>query len=235
MKTDILKKPILLAILALLLLGGVGYAAFAFDIIDLSRFSLVNRFSSQEFMAQVNGEGVQTALFDLRFAQIEDSYKAQGTILEGENRETVKQQILQDMINEILLVQYGKEQGIVAGEEAIDNEYQRIVSQFPGEEKEFRQNLAAKDITLEDIRRTISQDLIIQQVIEQQTAQNNIEVSEQEIQQTYDEAKAQSAEVPPFEEAKPQIENFLRQQKIGQIINTLVAQLREKANIVISS
>ena len=233
MKTNIPKTPIIV-ILALLLLGGAGYATFSFGIIDLSRFSVIDRLSSQEFIAQVNGEGVQTALFDLRFAQIADSYKAQGTTLEGESKETVKQEILQDMINEILLVQYGKEQGIIAEEEAIDSEYQRIVSQFPGEEKEFQQNLAAKGITLENIRRTISQDLIIQKVIEQQTAQNSVEVSEQEIQQTYDEAKTQNTEVPPFEEAKPQIENFLRQQKIGQIINALVAQLREKANIVIS-
>ena len=232
MKTNIPKTPIIV-ILALLLLGGAGYAAFSFGIIDLSRFSISNPPPAQEFMAQVNGEGIRTTLFDLRLAQVESSYEAQGTTLEAENKETLKQQILQDMISEILLVQYGKEQGIIAEEESIESEYQRIVSQFSNEE-EFQQNLAAQGVTVGDVRRTISQDLIIQKVIEQQTAQNSVEVSEQEVQKAYDEAKTQNTEVPPFEEAKPQIENFLRQQKIGQIINALVAQLREKANIVIS-
>ena len=233
MKTNIPKKSILV-ILIVLVLGGTGYAALNFGIIDLSRFSAPNQPPTQEFMAQVNGENIRTTLFELRLAQTENSYEAQGKSLEGENKEILKQQILQDMISEILLVQYGKEQGIEAKQETVESEYERIIAQFPSE-KEFLKNLSAQGISIEDAQRVIIQDLIIQQVIEQQAAQNNIEISEQEIQQAYDEAIAQGAQVPPLEEAKPQITNFLRQQKIGQLINTLLGQLREKASIEIFS
>ena len=233
MKNNILKSPFTWIIIALLA-GGAGYAAIASGLVNLDFLSRETPVESKEFVAQVNGEGVKTALFELRLRQAQQIYQAQGATLSEEDTDLLRQQLLQEMIDEILLAQYGKEQGLQANDEMVQNEYDSLISQFTSEE-EFRANLAAQGATLDDVRHTIAQDLILQQVIEQQTAQHASEISEEEIQQAYDEAVQQGDEVPPLEEARPQIELFLQQQKTGQLINALVEELRENAEIQILS
>ena len=229
-RTEMFKKP-LVWVAALLILGGIGYGAVTSGIVDLDR--LQNVFFSEKVMAKVNGESLQTALFEARFEQAKKFYEAQGTdVKTKENLDLLKKQVLDDMINEILLVQYGKEQGMVATQEMIEKEYQQAVAQFPSEE-EFQKQLATQGTTPENVRLVIAQQLILRQVAEQQAVENKIEVSEEEMQKAYDEAVASGAEVPAFEEVKVQIETFLRQQKIGPFVKTLVEQLRAKGTIEI--
>jgi hypothetical protein len=208
MKKQMFKNPFVW-IAALLLLGGIGYGVR--DII-----------LSEKLMARVNGEGLQTALFDARFEQAKKFYEAQGANLQTkESLDSLKKQVLDDMINEILLVQYGKEQGMGATQEMIENE------------EEFQKQLSAQGTTPENVRHVISQQLILRQVADQQAAEHKVEVSEEEMQKAYDEAVASGTEVPAFEEVKVQIEAFLRQQKVGQFVKTLVDQLRAKGTIEI--
>ncbi len=235
MKKQLLKNPFAWVV-ALLLLGGTGYGAAISGVVDLSRFQNVIHFQSnlpsKELMAQVNGETIQKALFEIRFEQRKNVYEAQGATLQEKDIELVKQQVLDDMINEVLLVQYSKKQGIVVSDEALENEYQKIVAQFPNED-EFQKHLANQKATPEDVRSVISLQLIVQQIIDQKVAEQPIEISEEEMQKVYDNAVAEGAEVPPFEEVKSDIESQLRQQKIGQSMNALIDQLRAEGTIEI--
>jgi len=218
-RTTMVKNPFVWVV-ALLLLGGIGYGVK--DVV-----------LSEKLMAKVNGESLQAALFEVRLEQAKSFFEAQGANLQTkENLDLLKQQVLDDMINEILLVQYGKEQGMGATQEMIEKEYQQAVAQFPSE-KEFQKQLTAQGTTPENVRYLISQQLILRQVADQQAAEHNVEVSEEEIQKAYDEAVASGAEVPAFEEVKVQIEAFLRQQKVGQFVKTLIEQLRAKGTIEI--
>jgi len=49
----------------------------------------------------------------------------------------------------------------------------------------------------------------------------------------YDRAVENGAEVPPFEEVTLDIENQLRQQKIGQLMDALIQQLHSESAIEI--
>ena len=218
-------------IAALLVLGGVGYGAIATGIVDFQRFKDV--FLAEKLMAKVNGESLQAALFDVRFEQAKQFYTAQGANLQTNgNIDLLKQQVLNDMINEILLVQYGKEQGMTATQQIVEEEYRKAVAQFSSEE-EFQKQLAAQNTTSENVRHAISQQLILRQVTDQQIKEHTIEVSGEEIQKAYDEAVASGEKVPAFEEVKAQIEAFLLQQKVGPFLKTLVEQLRTKGTIEI--
>ncbi|MEK7542460.1 MAG: SurA N-terminal domain-containing protein [Patescibacteria group bacterium] len=233
MKKQIFKNPFAW-IVALLLLGGIGYGLAVSGVVDLSRFSFPSSVppESKEFMAQVNGEGIQRALFEIRFEQRKNTYEAQGTTLQEKDIALVKQQMLDDMINEILLIQYGKERGIAVADETIESEYQKIAAQFPSEE-EFQKHIATQKATLEDVRSVILLQLIVQQIIDQKVAEQPIEISEDEMRQVYDKAVAEGAEIPPFEEVKLDIENQLRQQKIGELMNAFIDQLRREGTIEI--
>ena len=229
-KTPMVRNP-LVWIVVLLILGAVGYGAVASGIVDLQRFRDV--VFSSKVAAKVNGEDIQKAVFEARFEQTKKFYEAQGTNLTTkESVELLRQQVLNDMINEILLVQYGKQQGMVATQEMIEKEYQQAVAQFPSEEA-FEKQLAVQGTTPENVRHIISQQLILRQVADQQAAEHKVEVLEEEVQKAYDEAVAGGTEVPAFEEVKAQIAEFLRQQKVGQFVKELVEQLRAKGTIEI--
>lgn len=233
---NILKNP-LAWIVVLLLLAGAGYGAVKFGRVDLSRFQnsamLENKIlPSEGLMAQVNGEAIQKALFEIRFAQRKSFYETQGATLKDQDMELIRQQVLDDMINEILLFQYAKKQGITAADQAIQEEYQKIVAQFPSEE-EFQKHLTSQKASPEDVRFAITLQVIVQQIINQKLGEQPIEILEEEMRQVYDKAVANGAQVPPFEAAKPDIENQLRQQKIAQIMNALIDQLRAESSIQI--
>ena len=225
----IFKNPIVWVIVLLLIASG-GYWAVTSGAVDFNRLG-VSGFS-QEFAAKVNGEGIEKRLFDLRFEQTKIQYQAQGVIFEDSDIEEFRQRVLVDVIDERLLIQYGKEQGIEANQEVVEEQYQQILSQFANEE-EFEKELASQNITLKDIRDSIAEQIIIQELIDQRVVKNNIEVSEQEIQQAYDDALANGADIPEFEEVKLEIEESLLQQKIIEIMSALVNQLRAEGTVEI--
>jgi len=215
-----MKNPIIW-IGILLLIGGAGYWAVTSGV-------------SEEFVAIVNGEGIEKRLLDLRFTQLTANYKTQGITLADEDTIQLREQILEDMINERLLIQYAKEQGIPEQEELVEQEYRLILSQFENEE-ELKKQLSNNNTSIQDIRISISEQFMIRELASQQAEQENIEVSQEEIQQAYDVAAAGGTEVPPLEEVQEQVKEFVRQQKISQLIEVLLEQLRNRGSIEILS
>lgn len=222
-KKSTFKNPLVLGVVFLILLGA-GYGVVSSGIVNFSGL-WNNDISSGEFVALVNGEGIEKRLFDLRFEQTKSEYQAQGIIFEGDDEAEFRQQVLVGVIDERLLIQYGKEQGITANQQVVEEQYQQILSQFASEEQ-FEKQLASQNITLQDIQDSITEQIILQELVNQQIVENNIEVSEEEMQQAYDDALANGADIPEFEEVKLEIEEFLLQQKIGELMSALINQLR---------
>lgn len=235
MKKQIFKNPIVWVVV-LLILGGGGYGAVKFGIVDLNQLkNLISSKPSESaevFAAQVNGKGILASSLQLRFDQTKNAYAAQGAAIEEKDNESLRQRVLDDMISEMLLVQYGRKQRLIAQADTVEVEYQKVVAQFPSKE-EFEKNLATQGTTPDDVRDVISRQLIMQQIADQQAAEHPIEISEEEMQKEYDAAVAGGQQVPAFEEVKAQIEGYLRNQKIGELMNALIDQLRAQAKIEI--
>ena len=215
---SLMKNPIVWLGL-LLLIGGAGYWAVTSGV-------------SEEFVAKVNGEGIEKRLFDVRFAQLRANYETQGIAFADEDTIQLREQILEDMINERLLIQHAKEQGITGQEELMEEEYQLILSQFENE-AELKKQLSDNNTSIQDIRTSISEQFMIRELASQQAEQGDIEISQEEIQQAYDDVVSGGAEVPPLEEVQEQVEEFVRQQKISQLVEVLLEQLRTKSSIEI--
>lgn len=230
-KKSIGKNPIVWVI-ALLLIGGVGYWAVTSGAIDMNRFGISG--VPEEFVAKVNGEGIQKRLFDARFEQLKGNSEAQGTLLREEEITQLREQILADMVNERLLIQYAREQGIVVDEQLVEREYQLILSQFESEE-DLESQLVDNNTTVQELRGSIGEQLTIRELANQQVTQNNVEVSQEEIQQAYDDAVASGAEVPPLEEVQEQIKDFISQQKVAQLMGALLERLRSEGSVEILS
>jgi len=222
------------------LLVGAGYAAVSTGLIDLSRFKntgtesdISEEVSVQEFVAMVNEEGIEKAVFDKRFDQAKLVYQAQGVAFENEeDTDLFRRSLLEELVNEELMLQYGEAQGMTASEEEIESDYQQVIAQFPTEE-ELQKELDVQNFTKEDLRERISLQIIVRQIVAHQLAENQIEVTEEELRQLYDDAIAAGAEVGEFEEVKSAIEQQLLQQKTGQLMDELLYRLRGEGVIQI--
>lgn len=222
-------KKIIVGVIVLLALAGAGYWAVTSGTLNLNSLSVG---SSEKFVATVNGEQIEQRLFEARLQQAQSNYEAQGIVFDETTIEQLKQQVLDDIIAERLLVQHAKERGIQVEDQEVEEQYQLVLTQFGGEQ-ELKNQLEAQNTTVEDVKTQIKEQLIIQGFADQYATEQDIEVLPEEIQQTYDDAVAQGEELPPFEELQGQIEDYLRQQKVGQLIDDLLIQLREQAVIEI--
>jgi len=230
-KKGLMVKKVIGLVMALAIVAGAGYWAFTSGMLDFSNLGMGG---SGKFIATVNGQGIEQRLFDTRFAQEKNAQESQGVALNDISAEQLRQQVLEAMIAERLLVQHAKEQGVQVSDQAVEDQYQQVISQV-GDEDAFEQQLKTQNATLQDVKNEIADQIAIQEFANQYAQQQGVTVSAEEIQKTYDDAVAGGAELEPLESLQTQIETYLRNQKVNELLQALVVQLRGEATVEIVS
>jgi FKBP-type peptidyl-prolyl cis-trans isomerase (trigger factor) len=184
-------------------------------------------------VAIVNNETITRQAFNEQFQQVSAAYEAQGIDMSAEEiRTAVEQEVLDGMINEKLLLQRARQEGITATEEDIEEQLQLIAGQFPDEES-FRQQIAEFGMTEEELREVIARQVVIQAYVERHIAAQNIEVTEEEVAGAYDEYSELVEDAPPLEDIRPDITAELVQQKEQEIVLAFLEQLKAESDIQI--
>lgn len=110
--------------------------------------------------------------------------------------EEITPQILVDMIDEMLLVQRGKELGYRMTEDQFSDVLTRLKADNKIEtDEQFQAALRQEGLTLTDLRKSIERQMIIQRV-EQAEVFGHINVSQDEIKKYYDEHKNEFTSAP---------------------------------------
>jgi protein-disulfide isomerase len=76
-----------------------------------------------------------------------------------------------------------------------------------------------------------AEGLTPEKLIEREVTSKATEPTAEEVQQVYDRTKASGRQLPPFEQVKGDIVNFLKDQKSGQGRGEFMAKLRKEANV----
>ncbi len=112
----------------------------------------------------------------------------------GEIMEDFRPQILDNLINNVLLEKQVEEENIAVNEEEIDEQYQMFVEQAGGQDV-LEQQLDESGITEEELRDNIAQQLKVQNYIssyiEENIDQEDLEFSEEELRELYEEMMQQ--------------------------------------------
>lgn len=198
-----------------------------------------------ELAATVNNVGISTEEFEDAVNRVISFYGQQGIDFEGEEGtallEQLRQQIINELVQEEVLLQSAKEKGYDVSEEIIAEEIEQIKAQFPSDE-DYQIALEQSQLTEEELKQMIVSELQIEQFLKGEIAE--VTVTDEEIQQMYDQYLAQhedqgeegtenEQEFPSFEEAKPQIEAQLKQQKEQEQFSQLLEQLMANSEIEI--
>jgi hypothetical protein len=189
-------------------------------------------FAAQKQVAMVNGTVVRQGELVKVLEQI-----APGQI--DTLDESTRAQVLDDLIDVKLLLHEARAKGYTVTDESVQEEFDALVSQVGGEEA-FETQIAIANISEREIREDIADELLLKQLVEAETEIDTVVVTDEEVQQSYDEAVtlAQSSgsagDIPPLDEVREAIQNQLIQQKQQEIIIGYVDELRANADIKIT-
>ncbi len=118
-------------------------------------------------IAVVNGTPITRQTFDSEFQAAMERMAAAGQTPSGIQGMLLRKQVIDSLINEELLVQESKKQGIQVSSDQVNGEIERIKSQFPSEE-EFDNALEQRQMTGEDLREKLERRQAIQTLLEKE-------------------------------------------------------------------
>ena len=119
-----------------------------------------------DVVARVNGENVSKTEFDRAVAALE---ARNGGPVPGEQRDRILRSVLDQIVSYRVLVQESRARKVAAADAEVDARIKEIQGQFPSEDA-FKQMLAARKTTLEQVRNDIRDDITIQKLIDNEVA-----------------------------------------------------------------
>ena len=147
----------------------------------------------EQVLVKVNGDIItKTELEQRQVAAIRQRMQGQVNPEALKNDETLKKmladltpQLIVNAIDEILLLQRGREMGLRLG----DDQFKQVVANIRKEqglqdEAKFQQALAQENMTMEDLRRQLERQMLIDQVQRQEVG-SKLNITEEEARQYY--------------------------------------------------
>ncbi|WP_058306460.1 SurA N-terminal domain-containing protein [Gracilibacillus massiliensis] len=178
-------------------------------------------------VATINGEEVSAAKYNRIYPTVKNMLQQYGQ--DVEDTDAVKDQVLNELITQELILQDAKEEGLEVDTEEVESQITALKEQS-GED--FASILESEGFTEESYKNQLENDLMRNQYMESVIG---ITVTDEEVEEYYNQLKEQSdQEVPPLEEAESTIKQQLttqKQQEKQEEISAKIEELRENAEI----
>jgi len=198
---------------------------FAFSFFDQSSSN------NQKVVATVNGESIYQKELDGRIKQLEQQMSSQpGAKLD---QKQLEQQALDQMISTVLVKQEAKNQGVEVSNKEVKREIESLKETL-SEDTSYKEQLKAAGLTKEEHEAMVREQLLTNKYLQNQVPQDEVEVTDEQMQEAYKQISAQQ-DLPPLgemeEKMKQQLRSQVARQQRNQFIQDLIKSLREKAEI----
>jgi thiol-disulfide isomerase/thioredoxin len=182
-------------------------------------------------VAVVNGEEIAREEFERQLDQVKAYYEQQGSPFpEGEGLAQFKQQIVDQLVQQTMLIQEADSRGITATEEEIQSQYEDTVKGFPDEEA-FEQAVKEQGLSQEDVEGLIADSIKIENLLDLVVKKAEVDApTEDELRELYDQY-SQQQELPPFEEVKDQLEAELLYQRHNEVVQAFIQELKAQSTV----
>jgi hypothetical protein len=186
-----------------------------------------------EIVAVINKEELTGEEYNAALASLQVQMQQMGQDPSSkEAAAQVKEQTLNMLVGQTLLLQKAKEANLTASKKEIDERYATFEEQFGGKE-EMSKALEIQSMDIKSLKEQIEQTIIFEKYQNKVVPVN--EISDKEIQAYYDQAAAQAKEseqgLPPLEEASEEIKGLLAQQQQQEMLAEHIEELKAKAEI----
>lgn len=185
-------------------------------------------------IAVVNDTKIKGSELATSIGQITISANQQGIdITDLVVQQNIRDQAVNMLVNTALLKEDAAERGIVITEEDVQTRIDALVQEVGGQEA-LDERMTALQIDEATLRRDVKTELIIQTLLDQVFADAGISVSEDEINEFYENAGGAEAGLPPLAEVYDQVEAQVRSGKEQATLDAFIAELRADATITIN-
>jgi len=216
------------------LVAKVVLTILALAVIAVVVWFIITRVSSTnaDTLAVVNGEEVTQSEYDMIAQQF-------ALVAGGALDDAQQGALLEQLVNQKLWLQDAESQGLSVSESEVDNELASIQQEFAAQQSEvsFDTTLEQYGMTMDQLRDSLMEDLLLQKYVTSLQAESNIAVPEEDVRAYYDQLAAgqgEDVEVPAYEEVQEQIASSLAEQQVGVILQQKAQELRAEANIKIN-
>ena len=184
-----------------------------------------------EAVALVNGQKISRGIYDERYAQLTASVVLQGqSATTTETQIAIKNQTLDNLITETLLLQAADKEGIKAKTEEVDAVFTQNKSQF-ADEAAFIKALTDQGYSESTFKEFLTRDNIIRQYLTANVDTSSLTATTAEIKTLYDQAAANDETIPKLSEVSDQIKNQIIQLKQQQLIANFIQTLKASSTI----
>lgn len=196
-----------------------------------------------DVVAKVNGEEISKEDFELTYTSMFQQIYMQSQMTGEEvDEDQLKEQTIEEMVSQELLIQEANNAGIEASDDKVEETLQELVDNNGMESKEqLLEALEEQGMDEQEVMNQLKTQVKVTQLIENETG--DVEPTEEELQELYDEIVAQqeqmqeadgeSVEVPNFEEMKPDLVGYVEEQKTAEAAQNLIEKLRDDADVEI--
>lgn len=136
-------------------------------------------------IATVNDAEITQEAYDQAIAQTQDRLAQQGQPVADADLDTLRADILDQLIAEELLYQEAQERSLSLEDGEVDSQIEQMRARFEGDEG-WQQALEANNVTEEELREQIERNALIQQLIASSVDEPG-EVTDEEVRTFYDE------------------------------------------------
>jgi hypothetical protein len=198
-----------------------------------------------DVVAEVNGQEVTkddfVVLYEAQFQQAAMQAAQMGG--EQPDEDALKEQTADQLVDTTLMAQEAETRGIAVTEEDVDAELAAVAKQNQlGSVEELFAALEKQGATEEQARAQLESQMVIEQLVADEAGP--VEPTEQELRKIYDAARKQQEQsgqqggqaqaIPPYAKVKPQLVEQAKSDRMAQVAQTLVAALREDADITVN-
>lgn len=183
----------------------------------------------KDVVAVINDEEVLGNVYNSVARQMESTMAAQGQDASTpENTKMVKEQAMEVIIGNKLILQDAAEKGHKADDAAVEERLEDLKGQFESEEA-MNEALEKSGFTLEDMKEQLYDQITYENYIAEEL--KPAEVTDKEVQEAYDGFASTSEDAPPLEEMEPAIRQSLEQDKVQQAVSKRIEELKKEAEI----
>ncbi|MGM0482290.1 MAG: SurA N-terminal domain-containing protein [Patescibacteria group bacterium] len=184
-----------------------------------------------EVLAKVDGEAITKSDIEPTLERMKGQYSAQGIDISEEEgmEDMLLYQAVQNHVQQKLLLDHAKKEELEVEDSDIQDEFDQITGDFENQEQ-LDAALDQAGMTEDEFKEEIRISLLAQLIAEDEGI--DLEVSEEDIEERYEQYQAQMGEeAPPLEEVRDQIETELKNQKVDGILAGLIEELREERDV----
>jgi hypothetical protein len=179
-------------------------------------------------VARVGGQAVDSEQFNEQLTSLREATTTQAQRFQSLSETRQQELVLSNIINQELLRQAAVNAGASVSESEVDSRLQSQIEQIGGE-SEFETRLSQNDLTRQEVRENLRQQMLIEAYVEQTAT-----TTDEQVQQLYNQYRSQlsqaatsSQNIPSLEQLRPQLEASIQQRNQQQLLQ----QARENISV----